>query len=235
MAINFMKKYLPQQKGFVILFTILIATIILMIGLGIFSIATRETVLSGTAREAQYAFYAADAGVECALYAESHGMLPAGGGSSFTFDCGSIPVVVGAAQGIYGNPFMFDVLVDGPKKTCAKVTIFDASTDSGAPARRVISQGYNICDTQGKPMTKNPILVERDLDIMYETGTVATPSGLGGPVTITPLPAGFGKPIGGSMTPPPINPINSGIPVTPINASKIPTGTTAQQAPTSGN
>jgi len=158
-----MKKY-PQQKGFVILFTILISAIILMIGLGIFSIATRETVLSGTAREAQYAFYAADSGIECALYAQSVGVFAKAGG---TFKCGAganDASVTG--MGIFAQPYVFDILVYSTQKTCAHVTVFDINAGS---ARRVVSQGYNVCDANGKPLTKNPILVERDLDVQFAT------------------------------------------------------------------
>ncbi len=182
-----MKKYFPKHKGFVILFTMLISTIILMIGLGIFSIATRETVLSGTSREAQYAFYAADAGVECALYAASlvPSVLVSGGGS---FDCGMNPSVV-TGDGKYPDlPFIFNILVDQDQKSCAQVTVFDID---GGSVRRIISQGYNICSDEGKPLSNNPILVERDLDVRYATGIPApnpsAPQGPTAPVTGTPL------------------------------------------------
>ena len=166
-----------------------------MIGLGIFSIATRETVLSGTAREAQYAFYAADAGVECALYA--HHLGTGGplvqGGNGGTFECGGSLVAV-QGNGIYpGNPFVFSVVVDPDRKTCARVTVFDTTTTSGAYARRVISQGYNICDIATvKPLTTNPILVERDLDTLFQ---------IGGSVNNTPVLTG---------TTGPFNPIDTG-------------------------
>ena len=184
-----MKKY-PQQKGFVILFTILISAIILMIGLGIFSIATRETVLSGTAREAQYAFYAADSGIECALYAQSAGVLAGSGG---TFECGANSAQVQGA-GQFNNPYVFDILVDSTQKSCAHVTIFDVN--AGA-ARRVISQGYNVCNDQGLPSTLNPILVERDLDVQYETGGA-------NPLVAIPLPGGVVK-VPNSPTQAPVN------------------------------
>ena len=205
-----------NHPAFVILFTILISTIILMIGLGIFSIATRETVLSGTAREAQYAFYAADAGVECALYAQSHGVLMSGG-TSYTFECGSATTTVTGSGQYPSNPFVFNVIVDPNKKTCAKVTIFDVVPPSGGSARRVISQGYNVCDVAtGKPMAKNPLLVERDLDVTYETGTVASPTG----IPITPLPSGVIKnPIGSN---PPLSSINPNLPFTPVSQPTVP-------------
>jgi hypothetical protein len=101
-----------------------ISTIILMIGLVFFDCYTRNG-LSGTAREAQYAFYAADAGVECALYAQSlpgSGPLINGGG---TFTCGATPSVDVMGNGNASSPWEFYVLVDTASKTCAHVSVFD--------------------------------------------------------------------------------------------------------------
>lgn len=157
-------------KGFVILFTILIAAIIMVIGLGIYSIASREAVLSGTSREAQYAFYAADAGVECALYVQKldhDAGVSTFGTSGSPMSCGYLMSTISGA-GTATNPFMFNVLVDEERKTCARVNMYEVVLVSGTTARRVISQGYNMCDVAtAAPLITNPILVERDLDTLY--------------------------------------------------------------------
>lgn len=160
-----MKHTLPQHNGFVILFTILTASIIMVIGLGIYSIASREAVLSGTARESQMAFYAADAGLECALYAQAL----ANQGTTYppaAFQCGTTSVTM-VGTGTSTDPFTFSIIVDPAKNTCAKVNVFNIT----APAlgRRIISQGYNICNTTPAigPMRTSPILVERDIDASY--------------------------------------------------------------------
>ena len=57
-----------NKRGFTLLFASLISALLLAISLAIFSISNKELVLSTTARDSQYAFYAADAGLECALY-----------------------------------------------------------------------------------------------------------------------------------------------------------------------
>lgn len=59
------------QRGFTILFAVLIASILLAIGIAIFDITVRELRLSSVARESQFAIYAAETGVECALYWDS--------------------------------------------------------------------------------------------------------------------------------------------------------------------
>lgn len=182
-----MKKFFVQkstkQSGFVILFTILITVIIIMMGLGIYSVATRETVLSGTSREAQAAFYAADAGIECALYAQSLGEdspLTENGG---TFDCGNNDAVLVTYT---GESYEFDILVgSGTSATCAHVTVFDEMLNGAIVGRRAIAQGYNICNpSTAKPIRTNPMLVERDLDTTYQLIDTSTlppiDSGTGG-------------------------------------------------------
>lgn len=156
--------YTKQQSGFVILFTILISSIILMIGFGIFSIATRETILSSSARDAQAAFYAADAGAECALFAESQGVFST---PSVVDECNGTRIIYDPSN---PSPVTFFVIVDNisSRTTCAEVTVVNLPGTGTSPSRRrVISQGYNICDNNGRPDRTNPRLVERVLDTKY--------------------------------------------------------------------
>ncbi|MEK7134342.1 MAG: pilus assembly PilX N-terminal domain-containing protein [Patescibacteria group bacterium] len=57
-----------RDRGFVLPLAVLLAGILLSIGLAIFSITLKELTLSSSGRESQIAFFAADAGTECALY-----------------------------------------------------------------------------------------------------------------------------------------------------------------------
>ena len=57
-----------RKKGFALLFSVLISSLLLTIGLSIFSIALKELAISTAARQSVHAFYAADSGRECALY-----------------------------------------------------------------------------------------------------------------------------------------------------------------------
>ncbi len=60
------------KKGFVLAFSLLISSIVLALALGIFNILLKQIVLTSSARDSQIAFYAADAGAECALYWDTH-------------------------------------------------------------------------------------------------------------------------------------------------------------------
>lgn len=65
MMMHFIKN---NQKGFTVLYAVLVSSLVLAIGVSIFNIAFKQLVLSSQVRESQFAFYAADSGLECALY-----------------------------------------------------------------------------------------------------------------------------------------------------------------------
>lgn len=69
-----------KNRGFTLIIAILTASIILAIGISILQITLKEFILSSTVRDSLMAFYAADAGVECAHYWD---YSEASGGSKF--------------------------------------------------------------------------------------------------------------------------------------------------------
>lgn len=62
-----------RDGGFVVLVAILLASLFVLIGASIFTLSIRELALSFGAKESQYSFYAADSGVECAIYWDFQG------------------------------------------------------------------------------------------------------------------------------------------------------------------
>lgn len=141
-----------NQKGFIILFTVLIAVVIFTMGLGIYSIAFRQSILASTSQEASRSFYAADAGIECALLAEKSQAFE----NPQNIDCGKDTVYVDGM-----SSFNISIQSSGPLESCAIVTV-----ETFPGERRILSQGFNICN-QGFPSLKNPRLVERNLDVTY--------------------------------------------------------------------
>jgi hypothetical protein len=59
---------MKKNRGFTLLISVLIASIMFSISLGISSIIRGEIFLANTGRQSQMAYYAADAGIECAIY-----------------------------------------------------------------------------------------------------------------------------------------------------------------------
>lgn len=146
-----------NQKGFVILFTVLIASIVLAIALGIASISFREVLLSSTARDGEYAFFAADTGAECALYWDIR--EGAFGENLVTPDCrGTAVELIGTSP----VRFRFDTNASG----CAVVTV-----DKGDPTvTKIESLGYNAsCQTLDiSPLPAR--VVERAIRVTYGQG-----------------------------------------------------------------
>lgn len=68
---NHIQKQKNKENGFTVLFATLVGSLVLAIGLAILSITIKQITLASAGRQSQLAFYAADAGAECALYLDS--------------------------------------------------------------------------------------------------------------------------------------------------------------------
>ncbi len=64
--------HLKPNGGYALMLSIVVSSVVLSIGLSLLSIVQKELILSGTGRDSQFAFYAADAGLECVLYWDIH-------------------------------------------------------------------------------------------------------------------------------------------------------------------
>lgn len=78
-------KKIKNNKGFTLLFAILVSVMILSVGASMITITLKQLILSGSGRESQFAFYAANTGIECALYWDLHPKMESDGTASYTF------------------------------------------------------------------------------------------------------------------------------------------------------
>ncbi len=149
------------QRGFTLLLAVLISSILLALGSAIFNIVSKEIILSSSGRESQFAFYAADTGIECALYWDGLQKLATSTASS-NIACGGAAVqsfqnIFDAPTGTWTTTFFFFM---GPTAAnpCATVTV----AKRYGPASTVISsQGYNTC------VDTNPVRLERAIRVQY--------------------------------------------------------------------
>ncbi len=176
-----------MRRGFTIFFAVLVSSLALAVGLAIFDLVTRELVLSQTTTQSQYAIFAADTGVECALYWDSKF-----GEAGFPSIFAAPPSVSGLGAGValcngqdvythgtppspYADPPTDWISWDQASSTsgelsiittftvgfatgCAKVVV----TKAGSPAATtVVSRGYNTCAAESN------VRVERALQISY--------------------------------------------------------------------
>lgn len=150
------------SEGFVILFTVLISSIILTIALGITNVAFREVLLAGSAKDAQFAFFSADTGAECALYWDiKHAAF---GQTPTTPNCRGGSVTMTASS----SPFKFNF---DTASGCAVITV-----DKNDPTiTKIESLGYNMDCNVLLITPENPRIVERAIRVTY--GVEATPAG----------------------------------------------------------
>lgn len=179
-----MKKITAQKnnKGFVILFAILISSVILLISSGIFNTIQKQVLLSSYSRESQRAFYAADAALECALYYDISPFIaktyfPADDQSALEdLDCGGSQLEVNylGPTTSYDHGFAFRYFNADDQVGCAYV-LLEKTNNGGFYDTRTTAAGFNTCvdAVSGsynfkKPDFNDPGLLERRVTIQYQ-------------------------------------------------------------------
>lgn len=150
------------HKGFAMLFTVLLVSLILTIAMGISNLTLRQTILSNLAKDSGIAFYQADAAVECGLYQEWLGNFPQGAtttGVPSGFTCGGVQMVM--TSNSRDDYFEYTEQSPDPRLPCYTI-LFDKTHayDAPTPYSRVLGSGKNLCG-------QNPRQVERALEVKY--------------------------------------------------------------------
>ncbi|OGI59396.1 hypothetical protein A3C60_02455 [Candidatus Nomurabacteria bacterium RIFCSPHIGHO2_02_FULL_37_45] len=156
---------IKKNNGFVILFAVMLSSIILAISLGIANIALKEIKFGTNARDTNNAFFAADTGIECALFSDRPpSSFPVAGPATALTCASSIPTYSsGTNTGLYS----FVVTGLGNNGTsCAKVSVFkDGDSNPPYVSTEIISKGYNIGDATCS--SSNPDRIEREILTTY--------------------------------------------------------------------
>lgn len=167
------------QNGYTLLFSVLVATLVLGVAVFILSVSTKQYQLSIAARDSMYAVYAADAGIECGIVALDAGVLnPSLGSASITCNGG-----VSSAASIANYPSgdskfddmdfksgenvdqYADMIVQLPDDSCVYISVTYGTDINNSPKTIIDSRGYNICP--GTLSGKNRI-VERQLRLIRQ-------------------------------------------------------------------
>lgn len=115
-----------KQRGFTILLAALVASLVLTLGISVFSIAQKQVVLSSLGRSSQFAFYTADTAAECALYWDIRHDLFSTTSPSVTPACNGTPLALVGEPGAlpYTISFEFE-----PNGYCAQVSVTKSAVD----------------------------------------------------------------------------------------------------------
>jgi Tfp pilus assembly protein PilX len=161
-----------NNKGFTLLIAVLVSSLLLAIGLSLTDFAVKQLIISSAGRESQFAFYAADTGIECAFYWD----FKYGSDTAFATTSASLPPSSGIkcnGQDIAASPwtitsnatratttFAFNFL---PQPYCVIVSI-----GKWGSTTTIESRGYNVGTVSGSNCTSsNPRRVERAIRVRY--------------------------------------------------------------------
>lgn len=144
-----------SNKGFVALFTVLIASVVLAMAVGIANISLKQIVLSGSATDANKSFYAADSGIECALFHDLRAFSFATNNPNI--DCNGDPNIAVLYTQAGLAAFLLD-FNDASGLSCAEVTVDKTDPDIVV----VTSKGTNTPCAQPTSRT-----VERVIEVTY--------------------------------------------------------------------
>lgn len=154
-----------NKSGFALLVAIIFMSVMLSFGLALGSLGYKQQVLASGSIESQHAFYAADTGLECALYGDqqlglfayaNHGLTP-----QASLPCGTGASVIGSNPGgpsCYNDPIMCPqewvsstrLSLNGGTR-CADVTMYKPMPNIGKTTW-IFSQGYDVsCATVANP------------------------------------------------------------------------------------
>lgn len=138
-----------KEKGFVVLYAVLVSSVLLAMTLAIAGIAYKEQLLSVNTKSSQYSFIAADTGMECALYNDIKlsifpTVVPFTPTLPFECNGNSFP---NPEPGFSFPVYKIDVFAVVNTTTipgCAVVTINKDYDDNGVSSTRIDSRGYNL-------------------------------------------------------------------------------------------
>jgi Tfp pilus assembly protein PilX len=155
-------KKIKNNKGFVLLFTVTLAAIFLSIALGIGQIALKENNFSTSAVDTNNAFFAADTGLECALFYDDPNETRSGTvfthPSNPSFKCNNVNIFASESTSVW------TFIVSGLGSTGQACSIVKVDKATSPPLTIVTADGYNL---GGSSCTKPPNAVDRELTTTY--------------------------------------------------------------------
>lgn len=155
-----------REKGFVIMIALITSTIVLSIAIGVLSISLKDFIFSGYTLSSTQAIFAADAGIDCALYytfngGSGGGLFPVPDGKTSvlsdpvlngsqikcageTIDNNVVPDSIKVGKGEAGNKKFYKTTFKLKTNLCAEITVTNYVDDNGT---------YNVYDSNGSLTT----------------------------------------------------------------------------------
>jgi len=177
-----------DTAGFTLFVAMIVSSLLLAVGFSISNIILKQLLLSGSGKDSQIAFYAADSGAECVQFWDSKDSTGAPLLGDGPFATSSPTPILGIICGIKTTGVKADIVADnktstttlvidysslsGDYKACALVVVEKGFTTIGpeeVPYTKVTSRGYNsgLAVGGGACDVSNKRTVERGLVVQY--------------------------------------------------------------------
>ncbi len=160
-----------KQKGYAILFTVIIVSAISVITAGLSNAAYKQLILSSLAKDSQTAFYQADTASDCVLYLDQveyskYIAIPMVVPNAFqqpTWTCGGLVLKIDALNSGVPGGYELKPPDEGANTPCFRVAVTKTAniSDPTATDTSISAKGYNICNTSSIRT------VEREIQIDY--------------------------------------------------------------------
>ncbi len=156
-----------ENKGYAIMFTVILVSIISLISLGLSNTTYKQLLLSSGAKDSGQAFYQADMSMECALYIDNQTTtLPDG---DTTFSCGmdkntnqyQMNITSSVSNSITTYNLLPTSSLNVSQDPCFRISILKDNSNPLLTTTTIYANGYNICNIN------NPRAVERTIQANY--------------------------------------------------------------------
>lgn len=129
-----------NAKGAVLFFAVMLSIVLFTFAAGVLNIATKELNFGTSSKKSNDSFYAADSGVECALFNDMQGKTAFTASSEGKISC------FGQDINLNGTYPLFDFVLmslGSDDKSCAKISV--EKNEAVTPMEtKIISKGYNM-------------------------------------------------------------------------------------------
>lgn len=164
-------KYLKNNRGYTLLFAVLVSSIVLSVGISILTISKKEFLLASSARESLSAFYAADSGLECVMYWDNTPGGEMATSSNASVTCGNTTATVSYNNSNPTSVANFDFNFGSNNNACVIVTVEKKYEDVPGLGyllkTKIESRGYNLGWDGASCSQASPKRVERALRLNY--------------------------------------------------------------------
>jgi len=160
-----------KESGIALLVSVIFMSVVLAIGLTLGSLGYKQMTLASTEISSQKAFYAADAALECVLFADQQALKfssSVGGNTSGSIKCNGVdvdfsaPTVSVSGDGLHSWNKYTMTMKSLDTNACARVTVYKAQSSATGNTTYLFSSGYNNADCSIFRRT-----VVRGIDMQY--------------------------------------------------------------------